>query len=142
MSTQKKTGSCLCGSVQITANAVSNHVGSCHCSMCRKWGGGPFLAVDCGTDVVFSGESNIGAFPSSQWADRGFCKKCGTHLFYRLTENQQYMMPASLFEQAENFELKQEIFIDEKPDWYSFQNDTNKMTGAEVFAQFTQQQDN
>ena len=25
-------------------------VGACLCSMCRKWGGGPLLAADCGTD--------------------------------------------------------------------------------------------
>ena len=24
---------------------------------------------------------------SSAWAERGFCKNCGSHLFYRLKEN-------------------------------------------------------
>lgn len=32
--------------------------------------------------------------------------------------------------------LKQEIFIDEKPDGYAFAGETAKMTGAEVFAMF------
>lgn len=49
----KGKGHCLCRSVQITAEAVSGKVGACHCDTCRKWCGGPFMAVDCGTEVFF-----------------------------------------------------------------------------------------
>ncbi len=49
--TTKQTGSCLCGSVRISAINPSNKVGACHCGMCRKWGGGPFMEIDCGTEV-------------------------------------------------------------------------------------------
>jgi len=52
-------GSCLCGGVSFTAKKVSHSVGACHCVMCRKWGGGPLMAVDCGTDVTFEGAENI-----------------------------------------------------------------------------------
>lgn len=34
--------------------------------------------------------------------------------------------------------LAREIFIEEKPDYYAFNNDTHKMTSAEVFAMFAQ----
>lgn len=50
------SGNCLCGAVQFSAKQASNHVGACHCGMCRKWGGGPLMAVDCGTAVSFEGE--------------------------------------------------------------------------------------
>ncbi|NIT13149.1 MAG: GFA family protein, partial [Candidatus Dadabacteria bacterium] len=52
--------------------------------MCRKWCGGPLMAVNCGTDVTFEGEDNITVYDSSSWAERGFCSGCGSHLFYRL----------------------------------------------------------
>jgi len=78
----KQTGSCLCGAVRITANNTGKKVGACHCGMCRKWGGGPFMEVDCSTDISFKGEEAIGVYNSSSWAERGFCKKCGSHLFY------------------------------------------------------------
>ncbi len=81
------SGSCLCGATLITAKSISKNVGACHCSMCRKWSGGPLMAVDCGTDVSFEGEENISVFKSSEWAERGFCNKCGSHLFYRLKES-------------------------------------------------------
>ncbi len=137
MSDSKQAGgSCLCGKVQITAATCHQHVHACHCSMCRKWGGGPALSVDCGTDVAFQGEEHIRVFSSSVWAERGFCTHCGSHLFYRLKETQQYIMPVGLFDDGSTFTLDQQIFIDEKPEWYTFANRTEDMTGAEVFAKY------
>ncbi len=130
-------GRCLCGSVEVTAKTMGNEVGACHCGMCRRWTGGPFLAVECGTDVTFSGEEHVTVFDSSAWAERGFCKKCGTHLFYRIKESGQYIMPAGLFDGTDaEFVFNHQIFVDEKPDFYDFANETRNMTGAEVFAMY------
>nr|WP_229680731.1 GFA family protein [Marinobacterium zhoushanense] len=116
---------------------MSKHVGACHCSMCRKWTGGPLMAVDCGTEVKFSGEENISTYSSSDWAERGFCARCGSHLFYRLKQNGQYIIPAGLFDTAEALNFDHQIFIDEKPEYYAFANETKNMTGEEVFASFS-----
>ena len=35
-----------------------------------------------------------------------------------------------------NYVLSTEVFIDEKPNYYTIAGDTKKMTGAEVFAEF------
>ena len=34
--------------------------------------------------------------------------------------------------------MKRQIFIDEKPDWYDFANETETMTGPEVIAMFSE----
>lgn len=132
----KANGSCLCGATRTTAKNVSKNVGACHCGMCRKWAGGPLMAVDCGTDVSFEGEENISVFDSSDWAERGFCSKCGSHLFYRLKESNQYIMPVGLFEDDNRFVFDHQVFIEEKPSFYRFANETKDMTGAEVFAKY------
>lgn len=129
-------GSCLCGAVSVSAASLNNSVGACHCGMCRKWTGGPFLAVDCGTEVQFDGEENIQVYNSSDWAERGFCKKCGSHLFYRLKQNQQHIVSAGLFEDNSQFVLDHQVFIDRKPHFYHFGNNTKDMTEAEVFAMY------
>jgi hypothetical protein len=129
-------GSCLCGAVNVSAKTMSNKVGACHCSMCQKWAGGPLMVVDCGSDVSFQGEENIGVFNSSEWAERGFCKKCGSHLFYRLKESNQHFMPVGLFDVGEEWIFDHQVFIDEKPEYYCFSNETQNITGAEVFAMF------
>ncbi len=94
------------------------------------------MAVDCGSEVSFSNEQTITVYDSSEWAQRGFCKNCGSHLFYRLKETQQYFIPAGIFDNVESFDFDHQVFIDYKPAYYSFANDTRNMTEAEVFAQF------
>ena len=124
---------CLCGAVEVTA-PDQNEVGLCHCSKCRRWAGGPMFAVHCGPEVTFSGETPV-RYKSSDWAERGFCRNCGTHLFYHLIPTNEYILPAGLF-QDQSFRLSNEIFIDEKPGFYELKNETVKLTGQQVFAQF------
>ena len=132
---QSGEAKCMCGAVTVKAAKIDRHAGACHCGMCRKWSGGPLLAVDCGKDVLFEGDDNITVYSSSNWADRGFCSHCGTHLFYRLKASGQYIMPAGLFEKLD-YDFDHQIFIDRKPGWYAFENDTKDMTEAEVFAKY------
>ncbi|MCX7207972.1 MAG: GFA family protein [Proteobacteria bacterium] len=127
-------GACLCGAVKFSAKTMSNKVGACHCGMCRKWTGGPFLAVDCGTEVAFTGSDAISRYASSEWAERAFCKQCGSHLFYFLKEKNQFIISAGLFDEPIDLIFDHQIFIDKKPDYYSFSNPTHNMTEAEVFA--------
>lgn len=129
-------GSCLCGAVKISTTSINHHVAACHCSMCRKWSGGALLGVECSGDISFEGEENIGVYQSSEWAERGFCKKCGSHLFYRLKENNHYYVPVGIFDSEEGLVFDLQVFIEEKPEYYSFANKTKNMTGEELFAMF------
>ena len=129
-------GSCLCGAVKISTTKINHHVAACHCSMCRKWGGGALLGVECDNNISFEGEDNITVYQSSAWAERGFCNKCGSHLFYRLKENNHYYVPVGIFDNNEAFVFDLEVFIEEKPDYYAFANETKKMTGEDLFAMF------
>lgn len=62
--------SCLCGSVKVGVAEVNPQFTVCHCDTCRKWGGGPLFAVQCGTDVTFEGAENVREYDSSPWASR------------------------------------------------------------------------
>lgn len=130
-------GSCLCGAVRVVAKAKTNRIGACHCTMCFKWGGGPLFAAECDSYVQFEGADRISTFSSSDWAERGFCRECGTHLFYRLKREGHYAIPIGLFEARSQWVLSEQIFIDEKPSFYSFAEATKNLTGAEVFAQYS-----
>ncbi len=128
-------GQCLCGRVSVVVSWVSGEVGACHCGTCRRWGGGPYLSLSGGNRVRFDGEKDIAVYASSEWAERGFCRRCGTHLFYRLQENQHHYLPAGLFP-GTGGQMTHQVFIDEKPDYYDFSNATRNLTGAEVLALF------
>lgn len=129
-------GSCLCGAIEVIA-PEQDEISLCHCSMCRRWSGGPMLAVHCGEGVQFVGSVPT-AYRSSDWAERGFCGTCGTHLFYHLISSDAYILPAGIF-QDQGFRLTSQIFIDEKPGFYDFSNSTPKLTGQQVFEQFLSQ---
>ncbi|MCP5057016.1 MAG: GFA family protein [bacterium] len=127
------TGSCLCGAVTFTASEVETEIHACHCSMCRNWSGGPFLgAAVAGVD--YRGEENIAVYGSSGWAERGFCKTCGTNLFYRLKESGEHFLLSGTFDDSAAFRLVGEIYIDEKPGGYAFAGDHPRKTGAEFIA--------
>lgn len=125
-------GKCLCGAVTIVAHPARQHIEACHCDMCRRWGGIAFTGIQCGSDVSFGGEEHITRYSSSDWAERGFCKICGSNLFYHFTPASNYSFPAGLFDNLEGFTLHEEIFIDEKPDYYNFAEDTVQKTGEEI----------
>ena len=94
------------------------------------------MAVDCGPGVAFQGAENITVFDSSEWAERGFCGKCGSHLFYRLKGTGEHMMPPGLFETDDGLDFTHQVFVDERPAYYDFTNKTEDMTGPEIFAKF------
>jgi hypothetical protein len=99
-------------------------------------GGGPLTAVDCGTDVDFTSSVKLSIFDSSPWAERGLCSQCGSHLFYRLKETGQTMVPAGTFQSVDALHFDHHGFIDQKPDFYHFANNTHHMTEAEVFDRY------
>lgn len=133
---QQASGKCLCGKVSVTAFEMDPAVSACHCGMCHKWSGGVAMFVHCGADVAWHGQEHIGVYSSSEWAERGFCKECGTHLFYRLKDRVYYDIPVSLFDDAKNLTFAAQIFIDKKPDYFAFANQTAHFTEAEIYAMF------
>ncbi|MGE3150677.1 MAG: GFA family protein [Pseudorhodoplanes sp.] len=131
------SGGCLCGAVRFTAVPRHPHVDVCHCGMCRKWSAGPLFALDCGGTVKVENAAELGVYRSSEWAERCFCKVCGTSLFYRLVGKDFYAVSAEAIDDKSGFVFTTQIFIDEKPAYYDFANETKIMTGAEVFAAFS-----
>lgn len=127
-------GQCLCGAVSFTS-PEAKEIGACHCGFCRRWGGGPLLAVHCGPDVEFDGAEHIAVYSSSPWAERAFCSKCGTHLYYKLLATGEYFVPAGAFD-SDDFVLASQIYVDRKPSYYSFANETPMLTEQQVIARY------
>jgi hypothetical protein len=104
--------------------------------MCRNWSGGPFLSLDAGQDVSIKGADSVRSYASSKWAERTFCKHCGTHLYYRLKYNNAHHVLAGLFKADGELTMDHQIFIDQKPDYYDFSQNTKVSTSAEVMAMY------
>ncbi len=77
-------GACLCGAVRykVDDGAVYD-AGYCHCSLCRRLGGGPVIAwasVKAAGFRVIAGAAKW--YVSSKSGRRGFCEVCGSQLFF------------------------------------------------------------
>lgn len=129
-------GRCLCGAVTFRADVAKRDVDICHCSMCRRWSAGPCIGLAHDGEVAFAGPENISVYKASEWAERAFCKVCGSALYYRLQGTDHYSFSANMLDDDSGLVLTAQIFIDEKPAYYDFANETPKLTGADVFAAF------
>jgi hypothetical protein len=78
-------GGCFCGAIRYQAAGAPYHQSICHCSMCRRSAGAPFVgwfSVPRSTFLLTRGEPL--RFRSSAHAMRGFCPLCGTQLTFEL----------------------------------------------------------
>jgi len=135
-----RTGGCLCGAVRFEAVPSKLEMDVCHCSMCRRWSGGAFMAVPCGNSLSFTLSGGLAVFRSSDYGERLFCKACGSSIAWRMQDGSAAAVSMQAFDDAEGFVFAEEIFVDDKPDTYAFANHTRKLTGAEVMAQFANEQ--
>lgn len=130
-----RSGKCLCGGVSFTLALADTKAHVCHCHMCRKSGsGGPTISVDC-ENVKINGEDNLSWYRSSKSAERGFCKKCGSSLFFRLIDGSSYMnVSTGVLDDESGITIRDHIYVDCKPSYYDFADKCPRFTEAEFLA--------
>ena len=127
-----RSGQCLCGAVRFTARDVPEVFGACHCEMCRRWTGSALLGVTVPADAVdWEGREHIATIQSSAWAERAWCRACGSGLWFRVTAKGAYSddveIPIGLFDDPDGFRMTNEIYIDHKPDSYAYAGEGRKL---------------
>ena len=80
-------GSCFCGAVQFEVELPSLFCAHCHCSMCRRSHGAPFVTWFAVPRERFSmpRADTLVRFASSDHGTRSFCRTCGSTLFCEST---------------------------------------------------------
>ena len=131
------SGHCLCGAVTYKAKAASHDVSVCHCGMCRRWTGGPLMYFDVEGAPSFTGQSAIGTYRSSVTGERGFCRNCGSVLFWKVAGEDRYTFTAGSLDATTGLTLAKEIFIEDKPAFYDFANPTEKLYGSDAMSVYT-----
>jgi hypothetical protein len=77
-------GGCFCGFVRYQTEGTPSQETNCHCSICRRTSGAPFVTWFTVPRVDFrfvAGEP--ASFRSSDHGMRTFCLRCGTPLTFR-----------------------------------------------------------
>ncbi|HET9232339.1 MAG TPA: GFA family protein [Vitreimonas sp.] len=77
------TGGCQCGKVRYALYVAPENSHVCHCRMCQRATGGLFAALAGAPRDKFAWTQGEPAFfASSNLAERGYCRDCGTPLSF------------------------------------------------------------
>jgi len=112
-------GSCLCGAVEFKVTGALPRPDACHCTQCRKQSGHYWAATDVKSSALtISGEDSLTWYQSSTKARRGFCKTCGSFLFWDANTVDEIAVAMGAFDGATGTKLWSHIFVDDKGDYY------------------------
>lgn len=113
------TGGCLCGAVRYEARAPLRGVAFCHCGQCRKWHGhvGAYTNVPLDRFELVR-EEDLAWFASSDFAQRGFCRKCGSSLFWRRNQGDTISIAAGTLDGPTGLHPTRHIYVPDKGDYY------------------------
>lgn len=133
-----RPGQCLCGAVKFTARGDVFEADACHCSMCRRQGGGgPYFAVQFKGGVTLDQAETLKWYRGSEHGERGFCDACGSSVAWRL-QSQPEKMGVSLgaLQDPSDIILDAHIFTDSAPNYYDVPTDAPHKTEAQVIQEF------
>ena len=111
-------GGCQCGAVRYVLTAPPSGVNICHCRMCQKAGGAPFMAfagAPLSALVWTRGAPKI--FVSSAIAERGFCAECGTPLTYRPYAHDRIAVTIASLDDPASVAPKRQFGVESKLPW-------------------------
>ncbi len=113
------TGSCLCGAVTFTTNGPLRDVVYCHCSQCRKQTGHFYATTKVAAEhITIEGSENLQWYRASPDAGRGFCRTCGSALFWKRDGAGEMSVLAGSFDVPTGLEAQAHIFVADKGDYY------------------------
>ena len=99
--TQVWSGGCQCGAIRFRVRGVPARVAVCHCRMCQKAMGGPFMAYVTAQPGALEWTRGEPAYwRSSAIARRGFCATCGTPMGWVSDETGAFDLTLGCFDNA------------------------------------------
>jgi len=104
---------------------------ACHCNMCRRQSGHFVAGVGAKkADFNMTGEDSLCWYQSSSFARRGFCRVCGSVLFWEDDSDRIGINMGSL-DQPTGLKLERHIFVEDKADYYEIDDDLPKFEGSD-----------
>lgn len=117
-------GRCECGAVAFDVTGARETITFCHCSQCRRTSGHYWAATRADTaNLTFRREDGLTWFRSSDQARRGFCKLCGSSLFYQPDGASHIGIAAGCLDLPTGMTPGKHIFTADAGDYYTIPDD-------------------
>lgn len=118
------SGHCLCGAVRFRTSGKLREVIACHCSQCRRQTGHFYAATNVQDDgLAVEGAESVTWYRASEMASRGFCRTCGSALFWKGDGSNYTSIMAGAFDQPTGLKIGVHIFCADKGDYYEIADD-------------------
>lgn len=116
---ERLSGKCLCETVRFELTAPFRPVVVCHCSQCARWTGYAVAVTAVGLERFrfTAGETNVQWFRASDHAARGFCRTCGSTLFWKPDSGDRISVAAGALSGPTGLTIGAHIYVADKPDF-------------------------
>ena len=116
--TETWTGGCQCGAVRYRFTQKPKGAHICHCRMCQKAFGAFYAPLVGGPTEAFEvTRGQLAIFKSSDQADRGFCRDCGTPLTFAYVDGNWISVSIGSLDSPEAFPPKDQHGVDSRLSW-------------------------
>lgn len=126
-------GECLCGAVRFEVAPPTRWCLHCHCTLCRKAHGAPFVTwFGVGKDRLrlTRGETTVRWRESSDHGRRAFCNACGSQLFFESTRwPDQIDIARALVDGPIDREPSAHVHLSSKVDWVEIDDALGRYPG-------------
>lgn len=113
------SGRCNCRSVTFRARGPFRPARACHCKTCRRQSGHYLAATQVDpAGLAVDGADSLTWFRATEQAERGFCRVCGAHLFWRQSGSDRVSIFMGSLDEPTGLRLVDHIHVDEKGDYY------------------------
>ncbi len=104
MSGEEMTGGCQCGRVRYRVKVRDNDAYFCHCRMCQRATGGVSIAFKNVMKADMRWEREPDQYASSPFAQRGYCRECGTPLTFAYPDSEKMDLTVGSFDAPGRFQ--------------------------------------
>lgn len=127
MSADRSTfeGGCLCGAIRYRATAAPVRGVICHCKMCQRHSGAPFLSFVHFPVAQFEwlGPEPT-RFRSSEFAQRGFCPDCGSTLtMHEEVLSERVQIAVGSLDEPDRVRIDDQIWTESQVAWIDLNSD-------------------
>ena len=127
------TASCLCEAVCVEATLPEKWCANCHCSMCRRAHGAPWVTwvgFDKSAVRLVRGHEVLRERASSPAAHRSFCSNCGTPMLFRSTRwPDEIHVARACFPDDAPLRVQAHAFFSDRAPWHPVDDDLPRRGG-------------
>ena len=133
MTDSKHAGGCACGAVRFLITGELTDVIACHCETCRRTSGYHWAATHVQRAALsITQDAALTWWASSDIAERAFCGRCGSSLFYQRHDSRRISVAPGALDGPTGLSTTAQICCAEAGDYYRLDERAACYPGPEI----------